>query len=124
RGERHEADPVPVRRVSTRTFEQPIVDRGLAGLGHREPASAEGDDRCVHGGVSCACAAHCSSLRSRSASYEFGVIRSRQYTSSTSFELGDIRSGNAVGPLVGAELLVDEFVRTLKLLLGVGAVAG
>src|SRR5699024_259527 len=67
---------------------------------------------------------HCFSLRSRSASYEFGVIRSRQYTSSTSFELGDIRSGNAVGPLVGAELLVDEFVRTLKLLLGVGAVAG
>src|SRR5699024_1635152 len=58
------------------------------------------------------------------ASFGFGVFRVRRRTSSTSYELGDIRSGDAVGPLVGAELLVDERVCPLEFSLGVGAVVG
>src|SRR5699024_8780079 len=57
-------------------------------------------------------------------SASFGVIGVRRHTTPASLELDDIRSGDAVGPLVGAELLVDECVRPLKLSLGVGAVVG
>src|SRR5699024_12378214 len=98
RGRGHEADPGSVRRVGTRTLEQPIVDRGLAGLGHREPASAEGDDRWVHGGASRVCAAHCFSFRALSASDAPGDVRVRRLTISTSSELGEISSCTAPGP--------------------------